>query len=104
MVESWKSEHRLVTLTQVTSAKELEDTIIRVLPDGGLVRVQDIATVTDGFEKATEYGMINNQQAILFNITKTANADVRTAISAVLDTLDIEREKHGGKFDFHTSN
>lgn len=103
VVESWKSEHRLVTLTQVTSAKELEDTIIRVLPDGGLVRVQDIATVTDGFEKATEYGMINNQQAILFNITKTANADVRTAISAVLDTLDIEREKHGGKFDFHTS-
>ncbi|MBY7732282.1 efflux RND transporter permease subunit [Vibrio splendidus] len=103
VVESWKSEHRLVTLTQVTSAKELEDTIIRVLPDGGLVRVQDIATVTDGFEKATEYGMINNQQAILFNITKTANADVRTAIRAVLDTLDIEREKHGGKFDFHTS-
>ncbi|NOH98964.1 efflux RND transporter permease subunit [Vibrio sp. 99-70-13A1] len=103
VVESWKSEHRLVTLTQVTSAKELEKTIIRVLPDGGLVRVSDVATVTDGFEKATEYGMINNEQAILFNITKTANADVRTAINAVLATLDAEREKLGGKFEFHTS-
>ncbi|MDA0148221.1 efflux RND transporter permease subunit [Vibrio sp. LaRot3] len=103
VVESWKSEHRLVTLTQINNAKELEETIIRVLPDGGLVRIRDIAKVSDGFEKATEYGMINNEQAILFNITKTANADVRTAISAVLETLDAEREKHAGKFEFHTS-
>ncbi|MCY9802520.1 efflux RND transporter permease subunit [Vibrio scophthalmi] len=103
VVESWKSEHRLVTLTQVTSVQQLEETVLRVLPDGGLVRVGDVATVSDGFEKATEFGMINDQAAILFNITKTANADVRTAINAVLETLDAEREKQAGKFDFHTS-
>lgn len=103
VIESWKTEHRLVTLTQVTSIQQLEETVLRVLPDGGLVRVGDVATVSDGFEKATEYGMINDQSAILFNITKTANADVRSVIDAVLETLDAERAKHNGKFDFHTS-
>ena len=103
VVESWKTEHRLVTLTQVTSAAELENTIVKVLPDGALVRVGDVASVTDGFEKATEYGMINSEQAILFNVTKTANADVRTAIDAVLELLERERNKSDGKFEFHTS-
>ena len=103
VVESWRSEHRLVTLNQITNAEELGDTIIRVLPDGGLVRIHDVATVKDDFEKASEHGMINNEQAILFNVTKTANADVRTTIDAILETLDREESRLGGKFGFHVS-
>ncbi|MGF1702030.1 efflux RND transporter permease subunit [Photobacterium makurazakiensis] len=103
VVESWQSEHRIVTLTQVTTVEELEQSIIKVLPGGGMIRLKDIATVSDDFEKATEYGMINNQPAILFNITKSANADVRVAIDSVLGLLDAEKQRMNGKFDFHTS-
>ncbi|MBC7003919.1 efflux RND transporter permease subunit [Photobacterium sp. BZF1] len=103
VVESWQSEHRIVTLTQVTNVEELEQLVITVLPGGAMVRLKDIATVSDAFEKATEYGMINNHPAILFNITKSANADVRVAIDSVLGLLDAEKERLDGKFDFHTS-
>jgi len=61
---------------------DFENIIIRQTPDGGTVRVADVATVVDGFVDTNLYSRMNGEPAILvaletadqFNIWNTANA------------------------------
>jgi len=99
-VESWNSEQRIVTLTQVQGIAELKSTIIKVLPGGGLVRLGDIAEVSDSFEKATQLGVINGQPAILFEISKSTSADIRATIANVEDLFAKEEQRLNGQFNF----
>ena len=102
-VESWRSQQRIVTLTQVQGTAELNNTIIKVLPGGGLVRLGDIATVSDSFEKATQLGVINGQPAILFQISKSSNADIRATIANLKDLFTKEEQRLNGQFQFSIS-
>ncbi|QUM76257.1 efflux RND transporter permease subunit [Moritella sp. 24] len=102
-VESWNNEQRIVTLTQVQGIEELQNTIIKVLPGGGLVRLGDIAKVSDSFEKATQLGVINGQPAILFQISKSASADIRATIANVEGLFSREEQRLDGQFQFLTS-
>ncbi|PSW22851.1 AcrB/AcrD/AcrF family protein [Photobacterium swingsii] len=90
IVESWTNEQRLVALTQVHSVSELEQLVVKVLSGGGIVRLSDIATVLDTFEKGTEIATINSQFGILFNVTKSASADIKGTVDAVRQLLDAE--------------
>lgn len=103
LVESWNSEQRIVTLTQIHSIEELNNAIIKVLPGGGLVRLGDVATVSDSFEKATKLGVINGEKAILFSVAKSANADISATIANIEAFLSNEKARLNGQFDFPIS-
>ena len=95
-----QSEQRIVTLTQIATTSELEQTVIKVLPSGALVRLGDIAQVSDNFEKATELGLINGQPAILFEVSKSASADIRATIANVEALFAKEETRTQGRFTF----
>ncbi len=103
VVESWNSEQRIVTLTQIHSIKELSNTIIKVLPTGETVRLGDVAYVSDSFEKATELGMVNGERAVVFTVAKSANADIISTIDRVKALLENENERLNGQFSFPIS-
>ncbi|MGR5276127.1 efflux RND transporter permease subunit [Vibrio rotiferianus] len=103
VVESWSSEQRVVTLNQVASTSELADSIIKVLPSGEMVRLHDLATVSDSFEKATKLGMVNGRNAIVFTVNKSANADIVSTIDRIKSLLDTESELLDGMYEFPIS-
>lgn len=100
VVESWDSEQRIVTMTQIQSTQELGQLVIKVLPTGGLVRLSDIATITDTFEKATQEGVINGQSAILFSVTNSASADIIATVENIKALIDAEQRRVGEQFRF----
>lgn len=100
VVESWNSEQKIVTMTQVQSTDELSQTIIKVLPTGALIRLGDIATIIDTFENSTQKGMINGKDAILFSITNSASADIITTIDNIKALLKKEGSAFEGQFAF----
>ncbi|MGF1871020.1 efflux RND transporter permease subunit [Photobacterium indicum] len=100
MVESWNSDQKIVTMTQVKSIDELAQTVIKVLPTGGLIRLADIAEVVDTFEKASQEGVINGKSAILFSITKGSNADIIATIDNIKTLIENEKTRIGDTFTF----
>lgn len=100
VVESWNSEQKIVTMTQVQSTNELSQTIIKILPTGSLIRLGDVATVIDTFEKATQKGVINGQDAILFSVTNSASADIISTVDNIKSLLEKENQKFDGQFNF----
>lgn len=100
VVESWNSEQKIVTMTQVQSVKELSKTIIKVLPTGGLVRLSDVADVIDTFEKASQQGVLNGESAILFSVTNSASADIIATIANIKSFLESEQRQIGEVFSF----
>lgn len=100
LVESWNSEERIVTMTQITSTEELASTIIKTLPTGELIRLSDVANVHDTFEKATQIGLVNGEQAVLFTISKSASADIIATIDNVKNLLADEAERLQGDYRF----
>lgn len=75
---------------------DFESIIIRQTPDGGIVRVSDVATVIDGFVDTNLYSRMNGEPAMLvalqtadqFNIwdTKTALDELLTQFRTTLPT------------------
>ncbi|MGF1728783.1 efflux RND transporter permease subunit [Photobacterium kasasachensis] len=100
VVESWDSEQRIVTMTQIQSVEELGQLVIKVLPTGGLVRLSDIATMTDTFEKATEKAVINGQSAILFSVTNGAGADIIATVNSIKALINAEQQRLGDQYRF----
>lgn len=100
MVESWNSDQKIVTMTQVKSVEELAQTVIKVLPTGGLIRLVDIAEVVDTFEKASQEAVINGESAILFSITKGSNADIIATVDNIKTLIENERSRIGDTFTF----
>ncbi|BDU36299.1 efflux RND transporter permease subunit [Vibrio nigripulchritudo] len=100
VVESWNSDQRIVTLTQIQSVKELENTIIASLPSGEIIRVKDIGSVKDDFERSTQVSVINGEQGVLFTLSKSAHADIKATIAGVLAFLDRQSQQTNGEFRF----
>ncbi len=100
VVESWNSEQKIVTMTQVQSVDELAKTIIKVLPTGGLIRLSDVADVIDTFEKPSQQGVLNGEVAILFSVTNAASADIINTIDNIKNFIETEKLRVGDDFSF----
>ncbi|CCN84519.1 putative Acriflavin resistance protein [Vibrio nigripulchritudo SFn27] len=100
VVESWNSDQRIVTLTQIQSVKELENTIIASLPSGEIIRVKDVGSVKDDFERSTQVSVINGEKGVLFTLSKSAHADIKATIAGVLGFLERQSQQTNGEFRF----
>lgn len=74
--------------------RDFENLIVRQSPDGGVVRVRDVARVIDGFQDTNLYSRMNGEPSVLvalqnadqFNIWKTSKA-VDEALAEFRSTL-----------------
>ncbi|WP_373236251.1 efflux RND transporter permease subunit [Cohaesibacter celericrescens] len=71
---------------QKRKPREFADIVIQSSPDGGLVRLRDIATIEKRFEFAEDKVTFNGKQAALIEIAKTPNQDT-LKVKALIDQI-----------------
>jgi multidrug efflux pump subunit AcrB len=74
-----------------TTPKELADTIISSTSDGAVVRLGEIATISDRFELDEEKILFNNQPAAVIKILKNKEDDALRLKARVDDFVKLER-------------
>ena len=67
---------------------EFESIIVRQTPEGGIIRVVDVATVIDGFEEDEIFASIDGNPAVLVQVLTTENLDVVDASNSVQTWMD----------------
>ncbi len=72
-------------------AHEFLDLVLVSSQDGGIVRLRDIATVTDRFSLDEEKIMFDGEPAALLEISKTKSEDILDVVSSVKEFLQAEQ-------------
>ncbi|UCH10791.1 MAG: efflux RND transporter permease subunit [Fidelibacterota bacterium] len=99
--ESYTSEKNLVTLAQFRDAQEVGDVIVRSTFDGPVIRVKDLAVISDDFADEKMLSRMNGQAAISFIVWPRENADVIRTSDAVKAMVEQERERLSEGVEIH---
>ena len=82
------------TLGQYESVEDIANSVVLTGPDGGLVRLRDVASVTDGFKEQRSLVRANGSDAVAFEVVKASKAntvkvshEVRAAIAKMQPSL-----------------
>lgn len=81
--ESYTSEKNIITLAQFSDPAEVGNVIIRSRKDDALLRVGDLAVVTDEFEPEKVQSRMNGKPAISFLVFKKESADMIRTVDAI---------------------
>ncbi len=73
------------------SPHEFEDLIVVASDSGAVLRLGDIATITDTFADEETQVMFNNERACLLNVTKNRSEDTLDVFAAVKSALAVEQ-------------
>ncbi len=92
-LESFTSEKNVVTLAQFRNPEEVGEVVVRSSFDGPIIRVSDIAEVTDGFEEERVLSRINGHPAISFLINKSESADIIRTVQSIRKLVDEEGQQ-----------
>lgn len=90
-LESYTSERNVVTLAQFRDPQEVGDVIVRSTSSGAVIRVKDLATITDDFEEEQQLRRINGYTAISFEIVKSEQGDIVRTVNAVNELIEQEQ-------------
>lgn len=80
-------DRQLRTLSNVDTAKDLGNLEIKSFSSGEKIRLNDIATVKDGFEDSSVQGFSNQKRAIELDISSSATADTLATNAILVDYL-----------------
>lgn len=69
---------RITSRQLADTAEEFEDIVVRQTADGSIIRVGDVAQVSDGLADANLNATFNGQQMVIIAVRSTGNADVIT--------------------------
>ncbi|MCK0068221.1 efflux RND transporter permease subunit [Kordiimonas laminariae] len=72
--------------------KEFGEIIVRQQPDGGTIRVKDVATVVDGFEDFDILATLNGEPAVLLQVMTTEVMDIVKASQSVNEWIEKRQE------------
>jgi multidrug efflux pump subunit AcrB len=86
-----REEFTIRTTGQRYTAREFEDLVLIARPDGTLIRLGQVATITDGFEEEERYGRFDGQPAVMVEVFKTPAQDTNTIATAVRAYADRKR-------------
>ena len=71
------------TRNLASNQQDFADIVIRQTPDGGAIRVGDVATVNDGFEDNEILATLNGDPAVLLQVMTTETMDIVTASRSI---------------------
>lgn len=80
--------YQLKVRNQADTEAEFAAIIIRQTPEGGTIRVGDVANVIDGFEDAPILATLNGEPAVLIQIMTTEIMDIVTASDSIREWID----------------
>jgi len=90
--ESYTSEKNIVTLAQFREPFEVKDVIVRTTFSGPLIKIKDLAIVTDGFEEEKVMSRVNGQSAISFVAYKSEPADIIRTVGLINNLVKDEQQ------------
>ena len=98
--------YQLKVRSQADTEAEFASIIIRESPDGGTIRVGDVARVIDGFEDEPLLATLNGEPAILLQIMTSETMDIVTASDSVREWISERQETlpQGAKLTLWTDN
>lgn len=89
--ESYTSEKNIVTLAQFRDPMEVNEVIVKTTFDGPLIKISDMAIVTDGFETEKVRSRIDGHAAISFVTYKAESADIIRTVDGIRAFVEEER-------------
>ena len=99
-------EYSITSRNLADTQQDFSSIIVRQTPDGGILRVGDVATVIDGFEDEEILATLNGEPAVLLQVMTSETMDIVTASASVRAWID-EREATlpaGAKLTLWTDN
>jgi multidrug efflux pump subunit AcrB len=82
-----KNEKIIVVLAQFDQAQAVGDVIIKSSFDGPVVRLKDIATISDGNVEEKSIVRVNATKGFILKIRKQAHADIITTVDLIKEKL-----------------
>jgi len=98
--------YQLKVRNLANTESEFEQIIVRQTPEGGTIRVGDVANVIDGFEDAPILATLNGEPAVLIQIMTTDMMDIVTASDSIREWIDVRQATlpTGAKLTLWTDN
>jgi HAE1 family hydrophobic/amphiphilic exporter-1 len=101
-VESTEATYSVRLSAKYTNLDELRNTVIKITPSGGKVKIMDVAEVEDGIATQKEINRVDGQDAIGISIVKQSDANavnVSDLVKAELASIEKEYAGNGIAFD-----
>ena len=74
--------------------EEFEEIVVKSMPNGNLVRLNDIATVSDGWVDEPAERFVNEKNAVVVNVMYTIHEDLKSIVEKVLKHQAVFNKKH----------
>lgn len=106
-IEGSLKQYTVRLLGKVKSIYDLENIVVSKSPTGQIVKLSDIAEVSDGVAEPTTISRINKNDAIGINISKQSDAnsvDVCQKVKLKLSELETQYASSGLKFEVASDN
>ena len=87
-LEMGASEYLVRTMGEFKDLTEIEDTIIRARPVGTLLRVRDVATVSDTYEKPRTLSHINGKPSISLTVQKKTEGNTIKLVAQIRELVE----------------
>lgn len=78
-----KGESKVTALNEYEDVASLNSLILRGTYEGASIRLGEIATIQDGFEKTTSIFKVNGHEGVFLNVRKSVSTDILTAQAAL---------------------
>ncbi|MCR9141589.1 MAG: efflux RND transporter permease subunit [bacterium] len=97
-LESYTSERNLVTTAQFEHPLEVGEVIVRGNFAGYGVRVKDMATIKDDYEREIVRPRMNGREMIVFSVSKKESADIIRTVERIKEFARVEQERDSRLF------
>ncbi len=101
-VENTEATYSVRLSAKYSNLNELRNTVVKITPTGGKVKVMDVAEVEDGIATQKEINRVDGHDAIGISIVKQSDANavnVADLVKAELVSIEKEYENSQVKFD-----
>ena len=78
------------------SEEEFERIVVRQNPDGGVIRVRDVATVIDGFEETRQIQTLNGKTALSISVYAPESSNITKLSAAINKYVDKKNKELSG--------
>ena len=76
------------------NGEEFERIVVKVMPNGNIVRLKDVALVSDGWVDQPAERFVNGKNAVLVNVSYTIHEDLKSIVEQVVKLQDEFNEKY----------
>ena len=103
-LESYTSEKGIVTLSEFSDPKDVENIIIRSGFLGGKVRIKDVGRVVDDFKKLDLVLKYGSKPGVSLQVVKKGTADVVVAVDRIKEVIEEYKQSRAPpEIEFHSS-